>query len=1190
MLKDLIEIIPGFQSSVNIEYDFNDVNKISDFIPTSAAIEIITNIIKNTNADCTERAKILTGAYGRGKSYIILIALSLLYNKDKNLFRSLLDKVKNVDEESYKIINNYVTSSLRLLPVIINGNSDNLTQAFIGALQHALKLYELDDIMPETNFEAALLSIELWKNKYKDTYNKFVSIININVDSFINKLKANDVECYKKFLEIYPMLTSGSVFNPFVGFNVVDIYDKVNVSLKSKGFSGIYVVYDEFGKYLESSIAVATESETKMLQDFAEKCNRPSSQQLHLMLICHKDIDNYIDSNLSQDKVDGWRGISGRFEHLNLQNHFYQTYEIIASSIHKKNNLWNQYLTNNKKMFDELLLNCNKKNYLSGKDELVVYGCYPLHPATTFLLPRLSEKIAQNERTLFTYLTSNQKNTLQEYIKNNTDTFPIITPDCLFDYFELEFRKELSTSEIHKIYILSSKILAKIDKNSLSAKIIKTIAVIYFVQQFERLSPTIDTICSIFCCNYDRKEVIDNIDFLINEAYIIYLKNSNNYLCLKETSGIDINSELSKRSEQIKSAYTIEQALNLCVQNNYLYPTRHNETYCLTRYFELKFISFTHYKSLSGECVPSAVAGIVYAVFYENINEINQVKNIKNNHKRIVTIFPKKFNKIDKIIYKYLAALQLRNECVAEDEILKSEYDIIISDLESVVAKFVSEYLHPELNMAEFYYCNEKQNINRKSKLSELLSNICDLVYPFTPVINNESINKDFLPTVAINSRNKVVSAIIESTVIEKNLGLIGSGQDVSFMRSTLMQTHILKEQDGKFILDCNNASGTIQKVLDEIKDFFISTIKNGEQSFSVLYNHLTEPDYGIGMKKGSIPIYIAVVLHNMKKDLILKCNGNEVRINADALNSINEKPENYSVVMEDWNNDKSVYLSELSDLFSEYIIEKEKTFNSFNYIVSAMVRWYLSLPKCAKEMTSYYQTGIKIDDNKCQFILSLKRHITNSRDYLFDELPKIFDCNISNITGIIKETKNCFDNAKSDLIAAIIVQLKTDFYGASEKSLMSVMNEWYKTLKEHTIQNLFPNNEDKILSLIKNITNDEVIFAERIGKAMTGLRVDDWNNNILDKFNRSVRTFIETIEDFNTQDAVNPVGISKHYKIVVVDDDGNEQIKSFDKVQYSNRAKLLYQDITGAIEEIGQSVSEQEKRQILIEILESLC
>ena len=40
--------------------------------------------------------------------------------------------------------------------------------------------------------------------------------------------------------------------------------------------------YDEFSKFLEANIVSASVSDTKMLQDFAEKCARSGELQLHL--------------------------------------------------------------------------------------------------------------------------------------------------------------------------------------------------------------------------------------------------------------------------------------------------------------------------------------------------------------------------------------------------------------------------------------------------------------------------------------------------------------------------------------------------------------------------------------------------------------------------------------------------------------------------------------------------------------------------------------------------------------------------------------------------------------------------------------------------------------------------------------------------------------------------------------------
>lgn len=61
------------------------------------------------------------------------------------------------------------------------------------------------------------------------------------------------------------------------------------------------------------------------------------------------------------------------------------------------------------------------------------------------------------------------------------------------------------------------------------------------------------------------------------------------------------------------------------------------------------------------------------------------------------------------------------------------------------------------------------------------MSQICDAVYNMTPVINNESVNKNDITSVAQNSRNKIVSALLRSE-LEPNLGLSGTGQEVSIM------------------------------------------------------------------------------------------------------------------------------------------------------------------------------------------------------------------------------------------------------------------------------------------------------------------------------------------------------------------------------------------------------------------------
>ena len=1194
MLNEIIKVSSGFQKSVNIEYDFNDAQKISGYIPTSSSLEIIENILINTEPEHYERAKILTGAYGRGKSHTVLVALSILCNKDEDLFTDLLKRVKTINKDTRKRINNYIESSNKLLPVIITGNSGSLTQSFLGALQQTLKLYGLEDIMPETHFTAALNTIDRWEAQYPKTYQKFIKKLGKSLKKFRKALVENDVAAYQEFHDLYPELTSGSEFNPFIGFNVVDIYDKVNTALKSRGYTGMYVVYDEFGKYLESNISTATDSDTKMLQDFAEKCNREASQQLHLLLICHKDISNYIDENLPQEKVNGWRGISGRFEHISISNHFHQMYEIIAYTLKHNNQKWKDFTCKHNDKFSELLQFAKNENFLSGKDELVVYGCYPLHPVTSFILPRLSERIAQNERTLFTYLSSNQKHTLKEFLKTNTEDFPIVTPDYLYDYFEQELRKELNASEIHKTYQVASRILAKVEQGSLSEQILKTVAVIYFIEQFERIAPTVDIICSIFSEQYATEEIMRTINDLVNRDYIVYIKNSNRFMCLKESSGVDVHSELSLQTEKKKMEMSMEEALNSCTHSSYLYPVRHNEEKCLTRYFDFHFISYRSYSDQKyDDDLKNGESGHVFAVFCENETEHSSLQNMKmgvNEHD--VFIRQTKFKRLDDTPYRYLAAIELRDKCNPEDSVLISEYDMLIEDLETIVEQYIATYTHPELQQVSYCYLGRSYPILRRSHLTALLSKICDTLYPYTPIINNESINKDILPSVAINSRTRLIKAILESQTIAENLGLIGSGQDVSFFRSTLIKTGILHELDGVYVFDEENCEESIRHVLKTIRNFFVQTITDGEKSFGELYAKLTDYQYGIGMKKGSIPVYIAVVLHDMQQHLIFKTNGVETKLSADTLAAINMKPEAFSVLLEDWTEEKAEYIRVLSEIFSKEISSAEKQYNSFTCIVNAMVRWYLSLPKCTRMMKKNYKTEKAIPKEQLAFINSLNRSIDNPHDYLMNQLPKLVsqkDIGCA-VTDSLKATKTLFDRGKDALVQRVIYDTKEVFGGSKQASLSSVLHEWYDSLSERTLENLFPNQENSILNLIKTITNDETAFAERCGKTLSGLMINDWEEKTLEKYKEALVNFKNTIDKYNAERLENIEKGNQRYKIVIVNEDGSEQVKSFEHTEYSKFANLLYQDITASIEEMGRSISEQEKRQILIEILLGLC
>ena len=77
-MNQMISVASGFQFSVNIGYDLNNDDKLRNFIPTRSALELLEDILSSTAPSSTNRARVLIGAYGKGKSHIVLIWIEVL--------------------------------------------------------------------------------------------------------------------------------------------------------------------------------------------------------------------------------------------------------------------------------------------------------------------------------------------------------------------------------------------------------------------------------------------------------------------------------------------------------------------------------------------------------------------------------------------------------------------------------------------------------------------------------------------------------------------------------------------------------------------------------------------------------------------------------------------------------------------------------------------------------------------------------------------------------------------------------------------------------------------------------------------------------------------------------------------------------------------------------------------------------
>ncbi len=142
----------------------------------------------------------------------------------------------------------------------------------------------------------------------------------------------------------------------------------------------------------------------------------------------------------------------------------------------------------------------------------------------------------------------------------------------------------------------------------------------------------------------------------------------------------------------------------------------------------------------------------------------------------------------------------------------------------------------------------------------------------------------------------------------------------------------------------------------------------------------------------------------------------------------------------------------------------------------------------------------------------------------------------------------------------------------ADNASLASIIKDFIEKLKPTTLNYLFPNEEHKVLQPMSNIGNDDKAFIERLAKVVTDLRIDDWTEDTVPQFTTELEQIKRVVLDYDlAASRLENTTVGSHaYKVSFVRKDGKEIIKAFDKTSYSDRGKLLYNEIANALDEMG--------------------
>ena len=1185
-LNDIISVNADFKNAINLYLNLNDKDKILSYIPTKSSISMLNTYLESIYYN-KNNASILVGPYGKGKSHLLLLVMAIASldrnEQNEKVLEELKNRIKIADAENVKTIEliDKIWAKKKFLPVIIMSSYSDLNQAFLMALNDALKREELQDITPDTYYSVAIKRIETWQNEYPSTYQKLkltLSEKSITLQKLMIGLRQFDKNSLSLFSEIYPELTSGSKFNPLAQLEVLPLYKSVCDKLsKEYNYSGIYILFDEFSKFIENQDEQVMGNNMKLLQDICELSSNSKESATFITMVAHKSIKEY-GKYLSNDIINAFTGIEGRLVENLFITSSKNNYELIKHAIIKNTDVINPY--KDIYLSDDIIDKYYKVPYFNGAfnrtdfKNIIAEGCYPLNPISSYLLMNISEKVAQNERTLFTFISKDEPHSMARYINEHTQDKPwIISADLIYDYFSGLFKKDINNENVHTQWLNAEYALSRC-KSEEERSVIKALAIILIVNKPDEIPATNAYIQ--YAANNDNVDIIQ----ALQERGIIYKKASTNCYMFKTRAGADLRKEIRKRNtffENSNPSWVFKKVSD----SDYIMPMAYNNDYYMTRYFRHIFMSvdnFLNIKDISviyddiGFC-----DGCLISLYSDrNIKDINliQDKVLELESENTIVEYSEVPYKCKKQIQEYEVLNNICNDeqFIRENEVMTKEIPVLEEDLRNVILANL-DLMYLDGNHLYLYFMSGKVKLEKNGIRENIVDKVCYSIYNKTPIINNEFVNRRKIPTAQTKKARKIIIENILNKTDSEDF-YAGNGQEASIYRALFIVTK-LKE---------NEASTELNEIINIIKDYINQCVGN-RKSIADLYKNLVKKPYSI--REGLMPFYFAYVISQYNEDIVLYFNSMEIEINTEIVSEMFEHPDDFSIYVSQNDRDKEDYLNNLQKLF-DVPVNKITHENRIALTAEYFKRWYRGLPQISRNMTEPSYEYLK-DDTDFKKIRKLKKVIqkveSNPYEMLFDSIPNISESdNLNDTFYWIKESKKLFDGYFDWMVKNIVNVIYQLIAPNSKDDLYHILKEWYEKQSAQLKQGLFDGKVTQFVSCLRNINSyDDHEIAEKIAKVVTDVYVEAWNDKSIYDFKEKLEVILQDISQIKD----NSISIG-NYKLKFIGHD-NTPIELYYNPVGEEKGTIFRNIVEDTIDQFEDDLSVNDRVAILLEMIEKM-
>ena len=1082
-----------FLRSINIQYDAEYPSRIAHYQPTAKSVPLIKSLLGFEQ----DRAFFVVAPYGTGKSITATYLLHLVENR-----RDAAETL-SVVEDKLEVVSPDLSKFSKERR---NGKDKGLVLALQGYCQN----------LGESLKDAALKG--MGRLKLGRQARTIASMPCETVDQAIELLGA------------------------------------VREKARSADCDRVVILWDEFGRHIESLIAEGRSAALSEIQLLAECVSRSIAIPVTLGLLLHQELLQYASNSPASVRAE-WRKIEGRFQTIQYIDDSKEIYRLLSEVVSEQNS--SNVLHDEQSKLSATV--CKQLGLFSDftVSELQSLLCraYPLEPTTLYLLPRISGRVAQNERTLFSFL-------------NFIDFQNHVRPDHLYEYFSPEMRTDTAVGGTYKQWLETQNALSKLDDdNDLAATALRTASLLGFGVNGERARTSRDLL--LFALRgYAGAGVVSNgsqqeetvVGQLIDQKLLLHRKHSDEVSVWHGTDA-DLRGRLEEEKSRQRRAFDFIPFLTDEASPPVWRPVRYNSDFHIRRFLQ------GEYRSLEklDEClnVPVGCDGKIIYVIAETVEELQEAERASANslhNERVILAIPKAPVPLFEAALEVWCLTQMQGDdkLVGSDPMVLSEIQQMTDDARSYLQKLLDRLILPGSEGSRWFYKGSELPVKNAYDLRNKLSEIMQRVFCDTPKINNEMIVRHKPTPTLVNSRKKLLLGVLERSGQEM-LGIEGNYPDASMFRTILLRKGLYTNKGGdwKYALPDQVEDSGLQKVWRKIQQFF-TTPSEEPKDLQEFFDELMEPPFGI--RAGLLPILFAAGLKAFPSVYSLRYKGSYVSdILPSEIEQLCREPEHYEFIVLDIDQTKRDYLNAVLELFDTQA--RSATGNDLiRACYDALENWKAGLP--AGALSTRYLT------QRTRRFQTVLRQLSDPVQLLFERIPSTLNCSIDDQQVLLEALKKCKDElsrvidsyqqkAISSLRRALSLNWKSE-----NGQIKEIAHRWALCFPDE-LSNALNDNESKgLLSRMRMTYPSDAKLVDSLSGLFFQKTIRRWDDSYIANFDREIHSVVRRIEESALSFEFTASGAVKNGLANLVQERMNVLYERLTDIVGQEEARALFADI----------------------------